>query len=297
MLIITIFIALLLGLGYYSYRSRQTQALLESRFNQVIGLRQLIHLLRFHRRKTHQVLSNGESRQPTSAPLNEALAIQSLLKALNNQAEPAQKPMYRILRKRTGHLLDSWPNYSLKRNQSTHGKTIRHVLYLIDDTITQSLLAADEEKLFQQYQSAWPVTLNAIDSLSRFRHAIHSFSPGSTKVQREMRLHIQILHRRLGQMALMSSQQVPTVVLDTLFEQFEQINMQSQPPAVVKAELYQLSLQLSDTLFSLFDLVLADIGDALSIRLPELPTEALNIIQMPHTALTGQHYQNHNSAS
>ncbi|MEJ2763179.1 hypothetical protein VV869_04280 [Photobacterium sp. MCCC 1A19761] len=297
MLIITIFITLLLGLGYYSYRSRQTQVLLESRFNQVIGLRQLIHLLRFHRRKTHQMLSDGESPQSASAPLNEALAIQSLLKALNNQAEPAQKPMYRILRKRTGQLLDSWPNYSLKRNQSTHGKTIRHVLYLIDDTITQSLLAADEEKLFQQYQSAWPVTLNAIDSLSRFRHAIHSFSPGSTKVQREMRLHIQILHRRLGQMALMSSQPVPTVVLDTLFEQFEQINMQSQSPAVVKAELYQLSLQLSDTLFSLFDLVLADIGDALSIRLPELPAEMLNIIQLPHTALTGQHYRNRNSTS
>ncbi|UTV26814.1 hypothetical protein [Photobacterium atrarenae] len=289
MLITTLFTILIIGLGYYSYRSRQTQALLASRFNQVIGLRQLIHLLRFHRRKTHQILSEG-SNQSSDKLLNEALAIQSLLKALNNQAEQTQKPMYRILRKRTGILLDSWSGYSLKRNQSTHGKTIRHVLYLIDDSITQGLLAADQDQLFQQYQSAWSITLNAIDSLSRFRHAIHSFEPGSSKVQREMRLHIQILHRRLGQMAMMSSQAVPAVVLDTLFEKFDQINLQNQPPQAVKAELYQLSLQFSDTLFNLFDLVLADIGDAISIRLPQLPTDAINVIQLPHTALTGQHY-------
>lgn len=289
MLISTLFIALIIGLGYYSYRARQTQAQLESRFNQVIGLRQLIHLLRFHRRKTHQALSEDEPDPNATQPLNEAQAIRSLLKTLSNQAEPAHKPMYRILRKRIRMVLDNWPSYSQKRNQSSHGKTIRHVLYLIDDTITQGLLAADEQKLFQQYQAAWPVTLNAIDSLSRFRHAIHGFTPGSDTGQREMQLHIQILQRRLGQMALMSSQPVPAVVLDTLFEKFERIDMQ-RPAPQVKSELYQLSLQLSDTLFNLFDLVLADIGDTLSIRLPELPTDAINIIQLPHTALTGQHY-------
>ena len=41
-----------IGLGTIFIRSRQQHELLQSRFNQIIGLRQLIHLLRFHRRQS-----------------------------------------------------------------------------------------------------------------------------------------------------------------------------------------------------------------------------------------------------
>lgn len=297
MLIITLFIGLLICLGYYAYHSRQSNSLLQSRFNQVIGLRQLIHLLRFHRRKTHQLLSNGGINNSEDQPLNESLAVQSLLRTLIGQAEQPQKPMYRILMKRITTLLDEWPRYSIQRNQAVHGKAIRHVLYLIDDTVTQSLLAADKEELFKQYQSVWPVTLNAIDSLSRFRHTINNFTPGSMAMKRELGLHTQILRRRLGQMSILSSEQVSALLIESLFEQFDKIDLDNPNHAQTKAKLYYFSLQVSETLFNLFDLVLGDIGKEISIRLPELPLNSNNVVSLSnHGKVTDKHDETKNPA-
>lgn len=280
MLTVSLCILLIAGLGYYTYRSKQSHLLMQSRFNQVIGLRQLIHLLRFHRRQTHEVLNSAGLDTLIHQPLNESMAIQSLLRALLNQAEKAHKPMYRILMKRLSVLLDEWPRYSIQRNQAVHGKVIRHVMYLIDDTVTQSLLTADKEQLFKRYQSVWPITLNAIDSLSRFRNAIHHYTPDNATTKREITLHIQILRRRLNQMTLCNSEPVPPIIIESLFEQFDDIKLDNPDTAQTKAQLYEFSLQLSDTLFNLFDLVLCDIGKEISIRLPELPISNDNIIQM-----------------
>ncbi|WP_240152847.1 hypothetical protein [Photobacterium alginatilyticum] len=277
----SLIIGVVFSLGYYTYHVRQSNSLLQNRFNQVIGLRQLIHLLRFHRRQTHQLLSSSGTFLGKEQPLNESLAIQSLLRTLISQAEHSQKPMYRILMKRITSLLDEWPRYSLQRNQAVHGKAIRHVLYLIDDTITQSLLAADKEHVFQQYQSTWPVTLNAIDSLSRFRHTIHSYHPNSTAIKRELGLHTQILRRRLGQMTVRSSNPAPPLIIEALFEQFDKIDLDNPDPGLVKEQLYHFSLQVSEAIFNLFDLVLGDIGKEVSIRLPELPVDASNVVKLP----------------
>ncbi|MCW8331652.1 hypothetical protein MD588_22905 [Photobacterium sp. SDRW27] len=280
MLILSLLIVLIASIFYYNYRARQSMSLLQSRFNQVIGLRQLIHLLRFHRRQTHMLLSYSYTNIQESQPLNESLAVQTLLRTLINQAEQTHKPMYRILMKRLTALLDEWPRYSLQRNQAVHGKAIRHVLYLIDDTITLSLLSADKEPLFKQYQATWPITLNAIDSLSRFRHSINNFTPGSTAMKRELNLHIQILRRRLSQMAISSHNPVSPTVLASLFEQFDSINLDSPNHSKTKEQLYHFSLQVSDTLFNLFDLMLNDIASDIPIRLPELTINPNNVIRM-----------------
>jgi len=280
MLIISLFVGFALGLGYYIYHTRQSNSLLQNRFNQVIGLRQLIHLLRFHRRQTHQRLHNGGANTVGEQPLNESLAIQNLLRTLISQAEQSQKPMYRILMKRITALLDEWPRYSIQRNQTVHGKAIRHVLYLIDDIVTQSLLVTDKEQLFKQYQSVWPVTLNAIDSLSRFRHTIYSFTPNSMAMKRELKLHTQILRRRLGQMSILSSEPVSPLIIESLFDQFEKIDLDRSNQTLTKEELYHFSLLVSETLFNLFDLVLGDIGKEISVRLPELPVDGGKVVRL-----------------
>lgn len=281
MLTVSLFILLAAGFGYYSYHTKQSHSLMQSRFNQVIGLRQLVHLLRFHRRQTHEVLSSAGLDTLIQQPLNESMAIQSLQRALLNQAEKAHKPMYRILMKRLSVLIDEWPRYSIQRNQAVHGKTIRHVMYLIDDTVTQSLLTADKEQLFKRYQSVWPITLNAIDSLSRFRNTINHYTPGNIAIKREVTLHTKILRRRLNQMTLSSSEPVPPIIIESLFEQFDSIDLNNPDSAETKSQLYEFSLLLSDTLFNLFDLVLCDIGKEISIRLPDLPvTQNNNIIKL-----------------
>ncbi|PSU33328.1 hypothetical protein [Photobacterium lutimaris] len=267
-----------IALGVITIRSRQQRDILQSRFNQIIGLRQLIHLLRFHRRQSHQAL---KSTPLITQNLSESIAIKTLTQSLINQAETTNKPMYRILNKQLDTILNEWPKYSVQRNQSTHGKAIRHVLYLIDDTLTQSLIDSEKEAIFKDYQGTWPLMLNAIDSLSRFRYAIENYKMGSDVMARELGLHGQILKRRMAQLHLPDDPAVPPLIIDKLFCQYENIDLNRHDKERVKHELYQFSLEASDTLFHLFDLVLAHIGHELSIKLPELAVREENkVVQM-----------------
>jgi hypothetical protein len=267
---------------FFIWQARENKFLLQARFDQVIGLRQLIFLLRFHRRESHQYLSQTNQSEVTQ--LNEVLAIKSLMKILSSQADQAHKPMYRILTKQINTLLLEWSSYSVRRNQAVHGKVIRHVLYLIDDVITQSLLAADKETLFKTYQKAWPITLNAIDSLSRFRYAIDSYTLGKNASERELRVHISVIQRRLGQVALLVSQPPPAFIIDGLMLEFDSTNLQTRDLEKVKDDLYQLSLKTSDTIFNLFDMILADIATDISVRFPELQRTNSNVVAFQETS-------------
>ncbi|MGF1679905.1 hypothetical protein [Photobacterium minamisatsumaniensis] len=257
------------AISAWAYHVKLRRQQLNSRFNQIIGLRQLIHLLRFHRRQTHLQLCNTPHNQNQPA-LAESMAIQSLIRSLLNQAEHNNKPMYRLLMQRISKLLDEWPSYSIPRNQTIHGKTIRHVLYLIDDTITQTLIAADKDAIFKQYQSVWPITLNAIDSLSRFRYTIHYYSGNSDKeiMERELNLHLKILHRRLKQIAIPYTEVIELQILEELTVQFNRIDLRHSEATKVESELYLFSLQVSDVLFQFYDHVLSEIGRELSIKMP-----------------------------
>ncbi|PSW03669.1 hypothetical protein [Photobacterium lipolyticum] len=276
---ITLLLAIfLIATSFLVWQSKQTNDVLQARFDQVIGLRQLIYLLRFHRRQSHQCLSH--IRSPKLEELNEAKAIKALLHTLVNQAEQTHKPMHRILRQRINSLLNEWFYYSVRRNQAVHGKAIRHVLYLIDDLITQSLLAAGKEQLFNQYQAVWPITLNAIDSLSRFRHTIESYNVDNSASKRELKLHIQIIQHRLGQLSLLMHRAPPAFMLDELQADFGQINLDAQDVMITKQALYQLSLRISDTIFILFDVMLGDIANDISVRFPTIHLNDAKIIPL-----------------
>ncbi|MGF1725510.1 hypothetical protein [Photobacterium nomapromontoriensis] len=267
--------ALSLIVGIFVVQTKKNHHFLQSRFNQIIGLRQLIHLLRFHRRHAHQILTQDNNPTQSQPVIHaESMAIQALLQSLITQTDTSSKPMYRILQKRITTLLSDWPKYSLLRNQSSHGKAIRHVLYLIDDILTQSLLATDKQYLLHQYQTVWPITLNAIDSLSRFRYTIHNYTADSSAMEKELLLHTQILKRRLNQMVLSKSNAIPPLLIESLFAQFNEIDLKNSHGRQANRELYALSLQISDTLFNLFDNVLIDIANEVSVKLPSIsPTE------------------------
>ncbi|EAS42237.1 hypothetical protein [Photobacterium profundum] len=281
MLILLLLVIIFGASCFFLWQARENKRFLQTRFDQVIGLRQLIFLLRFHRRETHHFLS--QSHPLETAQLNEVIAIKSLMKILSSRADKVHKPMYRILAKQINKLLDEWLSYSVRRNQAAHGKAIRHVLYLIDDMITQSLLAADKEALFKTYQTAWPITLNSIDSLSRFRYAIDSYTLGKNSSKRELKVHIGVIQRRLGQIALLTNKPPLTFMIDDLMLEFESINLQARNLEDVKGELYQLSLKISDTIFNLFDIILTDIATDISVRFPELQHTSSNVVAFQKT--------------
>lgn len=268
-----VFVTLIsIGITYFFYRHRSNQQFLQQRFDQVIGLRQLIDLLRFHRRQTHKILTlQGK---PVARPmLAESLAIKRLSETLLSQAEQAHKPMYRVLQQRTSTMLSEWHQYNIQRNQAVHGKMIRHVLYLIDDTITQSLLNTDKATQFQHYQTIWPIILNAIDNLTRYRCAIEKYQTGIPTTTREIEVHVDIFHRRLEQISMQVHQPIPPLFIDNLRQQFNAIQIEQLPVAQARLRLYQHSLKLSDALYLLFDLVLNDIADDIAVNLPKRKQE------------------------
>ncbi|MGF1876248.1 hypothetical protein L4D77_13075 [Photobacterium frigidiphilum] len=281
MLILLLLVIIFGASCVFIWQARENKRFLQTRFDQVIGLRQLIFLLRFHRRESHHFLSQSHPLEATQS--NEVIAIKSLMKILSSQADQAHKPMYRVLAKQINKLLGEWSSYSVRRNQAAHGKAIRHVLYLIDDVITQSLLSADKETLFKTYQTAWPITLNAIDSLSRFRYAIDSYTLGKNSSKRELRMHISVIQRRLGQIALLTNKPPLTFMIEDLMLEFESINLQARNLEDVKGELYQLSLKISDTIFNLFDIILTDIATDISVRFPELQHTSSNVVAFQKT--------------
>jgi hypothetical protein len=282
MWILLLFVIIFSVSCFFIWQARENKHLLQARFDQVIGLRQLIYLLRFHRRESHQYLSKANHSEVTK--LSEHTALKSLMKILSSQADSAHKPMYRILEKQINKLLDEWSSYSIRRNQVVHGKAVRHVLYLIDDVITQSLLAADKKTLFKTYQTAWPITLNAIDSLSRFRYLIDSYTLGKTSSERELRVHISVIQRRLGQISLLTNKPPLAFMIDDLMLEFEGINLQARNLEDVKNDLYQLSLKISDTIFNVFDIILADIATDISVRFPGLQHTSSNVVAFQKTS-------------
>ncbi|OAN18374.1 hypothetical protein A3K86_05640 [Photobacterium jeanii] len=265
-------LAVIIGfIGYAFVRQRKSQHYLQQRFNQVIGLRQLIDLFRFHRRRTHQALLRPS--EDNARPLAESQAIANMVKTLLNQADRHHKPMYRILNQRSDLLLREWRHYSIQRNQVVHGKMIRHVLYLIDDTITQSLLNNDKASQFQHYQTIWPIILNALDTLSRYRYTIENSQLGSSASYRELDNHASTFYRRLEQINLQLKQPAPALCIDTLRQQLAVVPDDQDGIIKYKQQLYQYSLTLSDTLYLLFDHVLQDIADELKIHLPEATSQ------------------------
>lgn len=270
---VTLIVLSLVALATYLHYRHQQRLTLNNRFTIIIGLRQLIFLLRFHRRHTHELLLSGNktaNHNDTSTPLTESIAIEALGHSLLNQAETCNKPMYRITLKQFKTLTKEWQRYSLQRNQAAHGKAIRHVMYLIDDTLTQCLISNDNNQLFQRYQSIWPVTLNALDSLSRFRFAIQQFSHKSPAMQRELTHQMDILKRRMNHLAITAEHHEAVPLLDTLFDQVSHIENSNNNDQQTQSMLYHFSLEVSDTLFMLFDEILQQLGDELAIKLPEM---------------------------
>ncbi|MCM0147427.1 hypothetical protein KCN56_02440 [Photobacterium galatheae] len=254
--------------AWYFY-NKQQQAQTEAHFEQILGLRQLIQLLRQHRRLSHSHLMKRTSH--TIPVFHEQEALRQMSSQLVSQVSLEQKPMYRILDQNLQQLCYEWPNYSLSRNQAMHGKSIRHAMYLIDDHLTTSMLIADNDRLFDQYQQFWPVTLNALDTLAQFRATVATFRPGKVNTEVLLHRHLNLLQRRLGQMNLMLSVPGPSLMADQLEQDLDTLLQSASEAHACRLALYKFSLSLSDNIFFLFDAKLLEIAHALAID--DFPTD------------------------
>ncbi|KJG38930.1 hypothetical protein UA32_06620 [Photobacterium angustum] len=275
-LIIAIVISLL-TIGYITWKTKKNNIQLQLQFDQIIQLRQLIQFIRYHRRYCHQkIVSNNTNNKPHESIQNKRYASKQTLSILIHQADTNHKPMYRILRQEIQRLFTDSPNYSLQRSQAVHGRIIRHIMYLIDDVISASLLTAEKDTTFEHYQSAWPVTLNALDSLNKFRWTIEQHPLENKSYAQELEMHVKMIQRRLGQISMISHQTPPIWPIEKLMQTFQEIQFHNQDENKLKEELYLYSIQISDTIFQFFDLIINDIADDLAITGPNITACAID---------------------
>ncbi|MGF1828288.1 hypothetical protein L4D04_03675 [Photobacterium angustum] len=275
-LIIAIVISLL-TIGYITWKTKKNNTQLQLQFDQIIQLRQLIQFIRYHRRYCHQkIVSNNTNNKLHESIQNKRYASKQTLSILIHQADTNHKPMYRILRQEIQRLFTDSPNYSLQRSQAVHGRIIRHIMYLIDDVISASLLTAEKDTTFEHYQSAWPVTLNALDSLNKFRWTIEQHPLENKSYAQELEMHVKMIQRRLGQISMISHQTPPIWPIEKLMQTFQEIQFHTQDENKLKEELYLYSIQISDTIFQFFDLIINDIADDLAITGPNITSCAID---------------------
>ena len=269
-LIIAVVISLL-TIGYITWKTKKSNTQVQLQFDQIIQLRQLIQFIRHHRRYCHQkIVSNNTNNKFHESIQNKRYALKQTLSILIHQADANHKPMFRILRQEIQRLFTDSPNYSLQRSQAVHGRIIRHIMYLIDDVISSSLLTAEKDTTFEHYQSAWPVTLNALDSLNKFRWTIEQHPLENKSYARELEMHVKMIQRRLGQISMVSHQTPPIWPIEKLMQTFQEIQFHNQDENKLKEELYLYSIQISDTIFQFFDLIINDIANDLAITVPNI---------------------------
>ncbi|WP_233217624.1 MULTISPECIES: hypothetical protein [unclassified Photobacterium] len=267
----------LLTIGYITWKTNKNNTQLQLQFDQIMQLRELIQFIRYHRRYCHQkIISNNMDNKIHESVKRKRHALKQTLSILIYQADTNHKPMFRILRQEIQRLFTDCPHYSLQRSQAVHGRIIRHIMYLIDDVISSSLLTAEKDTTFEHYQTAWPITLNSLDSLNRFRWTIEHCPLESKSYARELEMHVKMIQRRLGQISMISQQTPPVWPIEKLLQKFHEIQFHNQDKNKLKEELYLYSIQISDTIFQFFDLIINDIADDLAITVPNITTCAIN---------------------
>ncbi|WP_318506320.1 hypothetical protein [Photobacterium leiognathi] len=261
----------LLAIYFWFQKAQKDNNQLKKQFEQIMMLRQLIEFIRYHRRFCHQKLAHPNINVEFDESVNVKTHImKETLTALIHLADSNHKPMFRILRKEIQTLLTECQEYTLQRSQAIHGRIIRHIMYLIDDVVSSALLTSEKDHAFEHYQAAWPIILNSLDNLHRFRWTIDHYPIKSNIYQRELKIHIKMIQRRLGQIQMLSQQQPPTWPIEKLLPNFLALSFETPDEKGLKEGLYRCSFQISDTIFQYFDLILADIADELTIEAPSL---------------------------
>ncbi len=99
----------------------------------LVLLRELLSLSRKHRAATHYAPWRGLS-SDSIRKVNEIYDnILEVSELLQSHVSFDSRPMYRIYHLKSVAMHSDWQNRSLVRNQSIHGKTIRHSMFLMDE--------------------------------------------------------------------------------------------------------------------------------------------------------------------
>ncbi|MFA0163082.1 hypothetical protein AB4457_17290 [Vibrio splendidus] len=276
-------IAVLAALLHFS-KKRQTA--LSHRFETLVLLRELLLLSRKHRAATHYALAyklSSDSIRKVNKIYDNILEVSELLQS---HVSFDSRPMYRIYHLKLIAMHSDWQNRSLVRNQSIHGKTIRHSMFLMDEVMIIWLIQSEREDMSREYHMNWQQILDCMDILTKLRMSI----PGIEKADMEkpeeylrFKFYASQTHRKLNQLSIIcpisSGSPICTRAMHALTE------IASSKEATQPADsMYELTSDISSVVSQVYDQVLSDITRSLYQPLPDTNEKGIN------TRLSVHHY-------
>ncbi|MFA0284377.1 hypothetical protein AB4504_22150 [Vibrio sp. 10N.222.55.F12] len=271
----------LLVLAALFHFSRKRQTALSHRFETLVLLRELLLLSRKHRAATHYALAyklSSDSIRKVNEIYDNILEVSELLQS---HVSFDSRPMYRIYHLKLIAMHSDWQNRSLVRNQSIHGKTIRHSMFLMDEVMIIWLIQSEREDMSREYHMNWQQILDCMEILTKLRMSI----PDMEKPEEYLRFkfYASQTHRKLNQLSIIcplsSGSPVCTRAMHALSE-IASSNEATQPAD----SMYELTSDISSVVSQVYDQVLSDITRSLYQPLPDINEKVIN------TRLSVHHY-------
>ncbi|MGO2320580.1 MAG: hypothetical protein ACTH6O_16705 [Vibrio toranzoniae] len=271
----------LLVLAALFHFSRKRQTALSHRFETLVLLRELLLLSRKHRAATHYALAHklsSDSIRKVNEIYDNILEVSELLQS---HVSFDSRPMYRIYHLKLIAMHSDWQNRTLVRNQSIHGKTIRHSMFLMDEVMIIWLIQSEREDMSREYHMNWQQILDCMEILTKLRMCI----PDMEKPDEYLRFkfYASQTHRKLNQLSMIcpisSGSPVCTRAMHALTE------IASSNEATRPADsMYELTSDISSVVSQVYDQVLSDITRSLYQPLPDINEKVIN------TRLSVHHY-------
>ncbi len=271
----------LLVLAALFHFSRKRQTALSHRFETLVLLRELLLLSRKHRAATHYALArklSSDSIRKVNEIYDNILEVSELLQS---HVSFDSRPMYRIYHLKLIAMHSDWQNRTLVRNQSIHGKTIRHSMFLMDEVMIIWLIQSEREDMSREYHMNWQQILDCMEILTKLRMCI----PDMEKPDEYLRFkfYASQTHRKLNQLSMIcpisSGSPVCTRAMHALTE-IASSNEATQPAD----SMYELTSDISSVVSQVYDQVLSDITRSLYQPLPDINEKVIN------TRLSVHHY-------
>ncbi len=265
MWILLLLIPAVLFILIYRKQQRSDNNEINQRFKQVFELLAVIDSIRQHRAATHQQLKGHQEQAIERARWGQKMLEEA--RELSMDAPSNQKSMYRIFHKNLTELNQNWLTYSIARNQSIHGKAIRHAFYMIDELVCQALAIAELDDELKHYERLWQLTVDGLDTLTHFRTSIDRQLQHNGAPNNYLAIQANLLHRRISQIVILTRSDA---MLNTPFMvELQALSQASQQKKYDEENLYVLSSIISESIIVLFCTELNALCKRIAIETPE----------------------------
>ena len=249
------------------YVSGKRSDKLERKFEILVLLRQLLRLSRQHRAITHQALSNKD----LESGRTKLVDIYDSMIAVSNQLiahSPFEnRPMYRILQLKLKSLHKDWDLRTVARSQITHGKAIRHCMFLMDEIAIAWVIESGREDLSTDYHTNWQQVLDSMEVLTQLRISIQDMHTDDGLMR--VKYYCDKTKRKLNQLAMIQPLLMASPCSLKSMSMLDDIHYHEKLE-LSEGELYQLTTDISLIVSEVYDKMLSDMTSHLYQPLPKL---------------------------